>query len=209
MRPQGGFGLIMADCPWHFKVRSEKTGSQKSAQAQYDCMNLEDIKEMPVSLLAADDALLWLWVTNPMLRQGLETMDAWGFEYKTMGVWSKRNPETNKLAFGTGYLLRCASEPFLIGTRGKPKVTRSVRTVIEGARREHSRKPDEAFDAAEQLMPHANKIELFSRQPRDGWTVWGNETGKFGDPIEMDPNDEPPLRREDYVLPEWDHPSLF
>ena len=209
MRPQGGFGLIMADCPWHFKVRSEKTGAGKSAQAQYDCMDLEDIKAMPVSALAADDCILWLWATGPLLPQALEVMDAWGFEYKSWGAWSKRNPETGKQAFGTGYILRCAGEPFLIGTRGKPKTARTERNVIEGARREHSRKPDEAFASAERLMPGVHRIELFSRQPRRNWTVWGNESEKFGDPVPMDPASEPPLSREDYVLPEFDHPSLF
>jgi len=29
------------------------------------------------------------------------------------------------------------------------------------------------------LMPHARRLELFSRQERPGWTVWGNEVGKF------------------------------
>lgn len=84
-----------------------------------------------------------------------------------------------KLAFGTGYILRCAGEPFLIGTRGSPRTSRSVRSVIEGPVGEHSRKPDEAFAAAEALMPDAQRIELFSRQQRPGWAVWGNQVAKF------------------------------
>jgi N6-adenosine-specific RNA methylase IME4 len=87
-----------------------------------------------------------------------------------------------KLAFGTGYVLRCAGEPFLIGTRGKPKTTRAVRSIVEGPIREHSRKPDEAFAAAEKMMPDARRIELFSRQQRPGWTVWGNEIERFAPP---------------------------
>ena len=70
------------------------------------------------------------------------------FEFKTAGQWSKKTKH-NKQAFGTGYILRCAGEPFLIGTRGKIKTTRSTRSVIEGPIREHSRKPDEVFTAAE------------------------------------------------------------
>jgi len=179
LRPPGGFNLIMADPPWRFKVYSKETGLKKSPQNHYDCMTLDDIAVMPVETLAADDCVLWLWATNPMLPQAIDVLQRWGFEFKTAGTWSKRNPATNKPAFGTGYILRCASEPFLIGTRGNPKTSRTVRTLIEGKRREHSRKPDEAFDAAVQLMPEARRLELFSRQSRPGWATWGHEAAKF------------------------------
>lgn len=178
LAPEGGFDFIMADPPWLFKTRSAK-GEAKSAQAQYDCQSTDWVKALPIRQIAAKDCLLWLWATNPMLPQALETMSAWGFTFKTAGHWSKRNPQTGKLAMGTGFILRCAGEPFLIGTIGRPITTRGVRSLIEGPRREHSRKPDEAFEAAEKLMPDAKRIEVFSRQPRDGWTVWGNETEKF------------------------------
>jgi N6-adenosine-specific RNA methylase IME4 len=178
LRPYGGFGLVMADPPWSFDNWSA-AGERKNAKAHYACSGLDWIKALPVAELAGRDCLLWLWATNPMLPQALAVMSAWGFTFKTSGHWSKRNPETGKLAFGTGYILRCAGEPFLIGTRGNPRTTRSTRSVIEGRAREHSRKPEEAFAAAEALIPDARRLELFSRQERPGWTVWGDETGKF------------------------------
>ena len=178
IRPQGGFDMIMADPPWSFDNWSG-AGEAKNAKAQYACTLIDWIKALPVQAIAARDCLLWLWATNPMLPQAFDVLTAWGFDFRTAGHWSKRNPDTGKLAFGTGYILRCAGEPFLIGTRGKPKTTRSTRSVIEWRAREHSRKPDEAFTAAEALMPEARRLELFSRQARPGWTVWGNETEKF------------------------------
>ena len=174
--PMFHYGLIMADPPWAFELRSEK-GEQKAAQAQYDCMDLDAIKALPVGHHANKDCVLWLWATNPMLPQAFEVMDAWGFQFKTAGHWSKKTA-TGKQAFGTGYILRCAGEPFLIGTVGNPVTARNVRSVIEGPVRDHSRKPDEAFSAAESLT-NGPYLELFSRQPRDGWDVWGNEIGKF------------------------------
>ncbi len=178
IRPAGGFDLIMADPPWLYKNYSE-TGIEKNAAAHYSCMSIDDIMAMPVSALAAENCLLWLWVTNPMLKEGMATLEAWGFTFKTAGHWVKRTKH-GKLAFGTGYILRCAGEPFLIGTRGAPKTERNVRSVFEGPAREHSRKPDEAFAEAERLMPHARRIEVFSRQRRPGWSNWGNESEKFG-----------------------------
>lgn len=178
-RPFGGYQMIMADPPWRYELYNEESGKAKAPQAQYDCMDLSDIKALPVEKLSACDAVLWLWCTHPMLPAALETVSAWGFEFKTSGVWSKRNPQTGKLAFGTGYLLRCASEPFLLATKGSPKTTRSTRTVIEAARREHSRKPEQAYAAAEKLMPDVRRADLFSRQSRPGWDNWGNEATKF------------------------------
>ena len=172
------YDLIMADPNWRFKTWSENGGG-KGASAQYDCASLEDIAALRVADLARPDCLLWLWSTNPMLPTALSVMKAWGFTFKTAGHWSKRNPKTNKQAFGTGYIFRVAGEPYLIGTIGSPKTTNSVRSVIEAPRREHSRKPDIAFEEAEKLMPGAKRIELFSRQPRDGWDTWGDEAEKF------------------------------
>lgn len=177
LRPFGGFDLIMADPPWRYEMRSEK-GEAKSPQAQYDCMSIDDICALPVSALAAPNCLLWLWSLNTMLPQALRVIEAWGFEYKTGGHWVKTTVH-GKLNFGTGYILRGAGEPFLIGTRGAPKTTKSVRSVIMGQIREHSRKPEEAFAATEKLMPEARRIEIFSRQKRAGWANWGHEAEKF------------------------------
>lgn len=177
LRPTGGFDLIMADPPWHYEMRSEK-GEKKSPQAHYQTMTIDQIKAMPVEMLAARDCLLWLWAVGPMLPQALDVMAAWGFTFKTQGEWAKLT-KTGKQHFGTGYILRNAGEPFLIGTRGAPKTGKSVRSVVMGRVREHSRKPDEAFVAAEALMPDAQRLELFSRQRRSGWKVFGFETEKF------------------------------
>ena len=177
LRPAGGFDLIMADPPWSYEMRSEK-GYAKSPEAHYSTMPLTAIKALPVEALAGVNSLLWLWALGNQLPQALEVIAAWGFTFKTSGHWAKTTPG-GKQTFGTGYLLRNAGEPFLIATRGRPKTTRSVRSVIIAPAREHSRKPDIAFAEAERLMPQAQRIELFSRQDRPGWSVWGNEAGKF------------------------------
>lgn len=204
LRPFGGFGMIMADPPWAFANWSAE-GSAKNATAHYRCSRAEEIAMLPVQVLAADDCLLWLWATNPMLPEAFDVMVAWGFQFKTAGTWVKRTTH-GKDAFGTGYVLRSSNEPFLIGVRGSPKVSaknirssvisyesapgvdtvlaeswpaEQVSITLEARTREHSRKPDSAFLAAEALMPGAQRLELFSRERRDGWACWGDEVGKF------------------------------
>ncbi len=199
LRPAGGFGLIMADPAWRYDMYSDK-GYEKSPEAHYDTMDQAAIKAMPVEVLAASDCLLWLWAVNPQLPQALEVVSAWGFTFKTAGTWLKRTAR-GKVGFGTGYILRSANEPFILATRGKPRIaSRSVRSAvitndlenlteedwpistitIEGLARGHSRKPEVAFRACDDLMPEAQKLELFSRQNRPGWSSWGDEVGKFG-----------------------------
>lgn len=178
LRPAGGFELIMADPPWRFVLRSAR-GRGRSVERHYQTLDLDQIAALPVGALAARDCLLWLWSTSPMLPLQLRVAEAWGFRFATLGWWSKRSPVSGKQAFGTGYMLRSAGEPFILATRGRPRTSRVVRSTIEGPRREHSRKPDEAFAAAEALMPGAARIELFSRQARPGWIGWGDEFGRF------------------------------
>lgn len=174
----GPFKFIMADPPWAFATYSAK-GKEKSADKHYQCMSLDDIKSLDVASIADKDCLLWLWATAPMDEQAHEVIKAWDFTYVSQGVWHKVTGN-GKPAFGTGYYLRNNHEPFYLAKRGKPKVaSRSVRSTIVGVLREHSRKPEEAYLAAEQLVGDVTKADLFSRQSRPGWSNWGNETDKF------------------------------
>jgi N6-adenosine-specific RNA methylase IME4 len=172
------FDFLMADPNWRFETWSESGKEKKSAEQHYRTASVEWIKSLPVADLARADCLLWLWATAPMLLLAIEVMDAWDFSFVTMGCWHKRTKH-NKSAFGTGYVMRSACEPFLIGKRGSPFTTRSVRNIVVGPVREHSRKPDEAYEAAERMMPHARRADLFSRQRRPGWTAWGDQVGLF------------------------------
>lgn len=172
------YGAILADPPWAYSMRSAK-GYGKSPEAHYDTMAAADIAALPVSHLASGDCLLWMWCTWPHLEQGLATMKAWGFTYKTGGSWTKTTA-TGKRAFGTGYLLRSATEPFLIGTIGEPVYrSKSIRNLIESERREHSRKPPEARQMIDELLPDVFACELFAREPWPGRDVWGLEAGRF------------------------------
>lgn len=173
------YALIMIDSPWEFINYSDK-GLGKSAQQYYDCMSINDIAALPVRDLAADHCLIWMWCTTPMLNQQIRILeDAWGFAYVTEGIWYKRTVN-DKPAFGHGYVLRNAHEPFLIGKIGSPRVyAKDIRSVFEAPLREHSRKPDEAYALARRMVPYGRAADVFSRTTRTGWEAFGNETGKF------------------------------
>jgi N6-adenosine-specific RNA methylase IME4 len=137
-----------------------------------------------VARLAAANSLLWLWTTWPFLANGAahKLVKAWGFEPKTGFPWKKLT-KTGKTAFATGYILRSCTEVVIIAVRGAPAYDDSycarTRGLIEAEVREHSRKPDSAYEMAERLVPAARRLDLFARETRAGWSAWGNEIGKF------------------------------
>lgn len=181
----GRYGAILADPPWETDTWSAK-GLGKSPEQHYRTMPIAAIQALPVAALAARDCLIFLWATWPRLPDALAVLDAWGFAYQTGGPWIKRTA-SGLPGFGTGHIFRSATEPFLIGTRGRPgKGSTRTRNLIEteflidALRREHSRKPPEARDMVQHLRPGVPTAELFAREPWPGCDVWGNETGRFG-----------------------------
>lgn len=173
------YRLIMIDPPWHFATRSDK-GGEKSPQAKYKTMSMQDIAALPVSDLAhPDGCLLWMWCTQPALDVQMQILKGWGFSFFSSGVWVKQTVH-GKLSFGVGYGFRNCHEPILLGKIGDPEiVSKSVRSVIMGPLREHSRKPDEAYVAARALIPHGRAADVFSRETRPTWEASGDEAGKF------------------------------
>lgn len=170
------YGVIYADPPWRFEPRSRETGMDRAADNHYPTMTLDAIKALPVP--AADDSVLFLWATAPMLPQALEVMVAWGFAYKSSAVWLKTRP-------GTGYWFRNRHEILLVGTRGDipaPAPGEQPESVIEKAQGGHSAKPAVFADMIERLYPTMPKLELFARQARPGWDAHGNEA--LGNPAD-------------------------
>lgn len=179
--PRGQYGVILADPPWQYQMYGED-GYEKSPDKHYDCMSADQLKAMRDDILfaAGPNCVLFVWAVFPMLPLALDLLSTWGFQYKTGGAWHKKTTG-GKTAFGTGYILRSACEPFLIGTLGNPQIkNRSTRNLIEAVTREHSRKPDETIGIIEELF-EGPYLELFSRQKRPGWESWGNETEKFAE----------------------------
>jgi N6-adenosine-specific RNA methylase IME4 len=174
------YGLLMVDPPNLFENWSE-AGEDRNPNQHYDCMTEDDILDLPIGHLASRDAIMLLWTSAPFLLKAIRQMAHWGFEYKTVGfTWVKTcSVATEKFHFGPGYWTRANPELCLLGTTGQPaRLSAAVPELIVSPVREHSRKPDEAYERAMQLAggPYA---DIFSRERRPGWDSWGREVGKF------------------------------
>lgn len=171
------YGTIVADPPWRYKTKSPLAKGGGGAEKHYPTMSNDEIRDLAVGSLAAKDAHLYMWVTNPHLFGGggdvtpSDIMEAWGFRYITLITWVKQG------ALGMGYYWRGDTEHILFGVKGKAPIPPAdrKRNVFEAPKRRHSEKPDTFLDLVEQVSP-GPRIELFARRQRFGWDTWGNES---------------------------------
>jgi len=140
-------------------------------------MPLSDIKSLPVSEITDKDCVLFLWVTMPMLIEGLEVINSWGFNYRTCAfVWVKQNPSGMGIYSGLGYWTNGNAELCLFARKGNPRrIAKNIKQIVLSPRGEHSRKPIEVRERIVQLMGDLPRIELFARRKVEGWDCWGNE----------------------------------
>ena len=184
--PRGYFRVALVDPPWRFSTWSPH-GRHRCADRHYRCEELEQLKQVvPISELMAPDSLIFLWVVQTHLPAALQLLEAWNFEFKTVGfIWIKMPKQwsANKLPLrirpkmGMGYYTRANSEQCWIACRGNgiKRQDKGVDQVLYAPIREHSRKPDEVIHRIDRLVGDVPRIELFARQQRPGWEAWGDQ----------------------------------
>lgn len=181
-----GYKTILADPPWRFINRTGKVAPEHKRLNRYDTLSLEEIKEIPVSLVTGTESHLYLWVPNALLPEGIDVMKAWGFQYKSNLVWHKVRKDGGPDGRGVGFYFRNTTEIILFGVRGRMRTLAPGRTqvnIIRTQKQEHSRKPDELYDIIEKCSP-GPYLEIFARGARSGWDVFGNQAQDYN--IEWD-----------------------
>lgn len=167
----GKYRIFYADPPWAYGDTRTGLEGYSAAVDHYPAMSIEELCALPVKEAAEDNAVLFLWVTSPLLEECFAVVKAWGFQYKTSFIW-------DKVRHNVGHYNSVRHELLLICTRGSctpdnVKLFDSVQTIERTDK--HSQKPAEFRDIIETLYTSGNKIELFCREPAPGWAVWGNE----------------------------------
>lgn len=167
------YNIIYADPPWQY-ARSKVQGA---AEKHYRTMSVDDICQLPIAEICCKDCILFMWATFPQLKEALQVIKAWGFNYKSVAfVWLKQNKSGIGWFYGLGFWTRGNAEICLLATRGHPKrKSAKVHQFIISPLRGHSQKPDEARDKIVELVGDLPRVELFAREKADGWDTWGNE----------------------------------
>jgi len=182
--PEKKYDIIYADPPWDYggKLQFDKSSKSvekidlsksifiSSANFKYPTIKTKDLKKIPITEIAKDDCLLFMWVTNPHLVHGIELGQAWGFEYRTVAfVW-------DKMVHNPGKYTMSYCELCLVFKRGRiptPRGARNIKQLVRVPRSKHSEKPIEVMRGIEEMFPTQDRIELFARHRPIGWDVWG------------------------------------
>jgi len=185
------YDVVVSDPPWQYHGSTTKWGA---AEKFYKTQPLETILEaggMPDIL--ADNGVLFLWATSPLLDVAMKALKHWGLQYRGMAfAWVKTKQTEPKTPIGAQgvrpSIVKPTTEFVLAASRVKkgrpmPLANESIRQVVLAPKREHSRKPDEVFERIEALYPNARRLEMFSRENRPGWDSWGDQTGLFDESV--------------------------
>ena len=167
--PNDKYRVIYADPPW--KYGNEGHEQYGPAERHYPTMTIPDLCALDVQSIAADNAVLFMWVTSPLLSECWPIIKAWGFQYKASFVW-------DKIKHNYGHYNSVRHEFLLVCTRGSctpdnDKLFDSVVSIERSGK--HSEKPEQFREIIQALYPHGKRIELFARAKTDGWSIYGNE----------------------------------
>jgi N6-adenosine-specific RNA methylase IME4 len=176
---EGTYRIFYIDPPWKY-VGLNQADEYGHAEAHYECLDDNQLikfkpdDERLIKDLADDNAILFLWVTAPLLERAFPIIRAWGFKYKANFVW-------DKIDHVMGFYNSVRHEHLLIATKRSctPDVKKLFDSVQSIKRTEHSRKPHEFYNIIETLYDHGRKLEIFARSGREGWDSVGNEAAEL------------------------------
>ena len=178
------YQIIYADPAWSYyndsTANKDCTTVKGMRRPPYPVMSTESIKQLKVSEITDENAILFIWTTDYHLEKCMQVINAWGFEYKTVGFsWAKKTKKGTPVCFMGAYTMKSGTELCLLATKGKNahKLVKkhNVKSLIESERKQHSEKPNEVRERIVELLGDIPRIELFARQKVEGWDAWGNE----------------------------------
>ena len=174
--PDKKYEIIYADPPWSYN--DKMSGHSFSLDHEYKTQDKNWIANLPVKNICEKNSIIFLWVTSPLITEGLEVLKSWGFKYKTIAFcWSKISKNQKEIS-NLGRWTMGNIEICLLGTRGKPnswRIDKSIKQLVRAERTKHSKKPPEIRDRMIKLLGDRPRIELFAREKVEGWDAWGDE----------------------------------
>jgi len=164
------YSVIYAHPSWMYNKHYPKEAEATEAR-EFNISNgpmpLDEIMTFPVQEVASNDCVLFIWATTPMLPEALKVVEAWGFTYKTLFTWEKTNDGC------MGYWFKTCTEHLVIAIKGNVKAFGSpIRNCFHEPQTRRGKKPDYFYRIIEKVTT-GKRIQLFARQNRRGWDVWG------------------------------------
>ena len=174
--PDEKYRVWYADPPWSYGNSGVINASDSYGRAarHYPSMTIAELCDMgrEIKSRCEPDAVLFLWVTSPLLAECFPVIESWGFDYKTSFVW-------DKVGHNFGHYNSVRHEFLLVCTRGSclPDERTLYDSVVGIPKSDvHSQKPSEFRHMIDALYTWGRRIELFAREQVEGWDTWGNQS---------------------------------
>lgn len=169
--PKNLYRTIVIDPPWDMQKIERDV---RSNQVGFDYPTMDEAELEAFYIPADENCHMYLWTTQKFLPMAFRLLERWGFKYIFTMVWHKSGgPQPFNLP-------QYNCEFVLFGRKGNLDFldTKQFFCAFNAPRREHSRKPDEFYSLVKRVSPEP-RIDIFSREKRDGFDQYGNETGLF------------------------------
>jgi N6-adenosine-specific RNA methylase IME4 len=173
---KGPFDCVVIDPPWPMQKIDREERPNQDAFA-YPVMSEAELTQFWPKEIAgrlSQDCHVFCWATQRFLPLALRLVEGWSLKYVLTMVWHKSG------GFQPVGLPQYNSEFIVYARKGAPVFidTKNFDCCFNAPRREHSRKPDEFYDLVLRVTG-GSRIDVFSREPREGFAQFGNEVGKF------------------------------
>lgn len=167
--PSGRYRCIVIDPPWPIVKIERAERPNQGDTLDYPTMSLEAITALPIADLAEPDGChMYLWTTHKFLPDALAMFAAWGARYQCLMTWVKPTGMTP-------YSWMYNTEHVLFGRIGNLDLERmGLKLAFDAPVIRHSQKPDVFYERVIAASP-GPRLEMFARQNRPGFDVWGNE----------------------------------
>jgi len=170
--PDSTYRALVIDPPWPMeKILRDVRPNQ--AAMDYPMMSLDEIAALPIPELADPSGChVYLWTTHKFLPDALRLFEIWGVRYQCIMTWVKN------VGF-TPFSWMYSTEHVLFGRIGSLDLLQlGLRLDFAAKVREHSRKPEIFYDLVRQASP-GPRLDMFAREPHNGFETWGNEPDKW------------------------------
>lgn len=170
--PTDKYRILYCDPPWKYNDTRDTLDGYSAAQDHYSTLSISEMCDLNIKDICAENAVLFMWVTSPLLEECFPIIKAWGFNYKTSFVW-------DKVKHNVGHYNSVRHEFLLICTKGSclPDVKKLHDSVVSIERsNKHSEKPEYFYELIEELYTHGKRVELFGINNREGWDIWGDKS---------------------------------
>jgi len=168
------YQCIVIDPPWPMKKLEREERPAQGPNLDYPTMTLEEIEAIQLKEMTDPNGChIYLWTTHKFLPDALRIFERWGVRYECLLTWVKPSGFT---PFSWMY----NTEHVLFGRVGKSLEVqkKGMKLAFNGSvGRQHSKKPEEFYSRVVMASPEP-RLEMFARQPHDGFDAWGDEVGQ-------------------------------